>query len=180
MKLAMAATEPLSSISLPNSAPSRNSGKNCARKRAALPMKVCVQWASSGSPANAAAINAAAGASSRTLQPRKASQISSAEAEQDAEQAHRSDCLRAGRRDRASSAGRGLAVLAPGSRAPTRRPSSRSMVRKSHSALSFDEEPSSASIVAADEVDAHAAPKARPRRRRDRRPAAAARSCAAP
>ena len=32
MKLAIAATEPLSSISLPNSAPSRNSGKNCAMK----------------------------------------------------------------------------------------------------------------------------------------------------
>ena len=36
MKFAIAATEPLSSISLPNSAPSRNSGKNCARKPAAL------------------------------------------------------------------------------------------------------------------------------------------------
>ena len=43
MKLAMALTDPLSSISLPNSAPSRNSGKNCARNCAALPMKVCVQ-----------------------------------------------------------------------------------------------------------------------------------------
>jgi hypothetical protein len=40
---AMAATEPLSSISLPNRAPSRKIGKNCARKVAALPMKVCVQ-----------------------------------------------------------------------------------------------------------------------------------------
>ena len=40
MKCAMAVTEPLSSMSLPNSAPSRNSGKNCARKFAALPMKV--------------------------------------------------------------------------------------------------------------------------------------------
>ena len=76
MKLAIAATEPLSSISLPNSAPSRNSGKNCARKPAALPMKVWVQWASSGSPENKAAIKAASGASSSTLQPRKASQIS--------------------------------------------------------------------------------------------------------
>ncbi len=66
----MALTEPLSSISLPNSAPSRNSGKNCATKRAALPMKVCVQCASSGSPAKAAAISAAAGASSSTDQPR--------------------------------------------------------------------------------------------------------------
>ena len=91
MQSAIAETEPLSSISLPNSAPSRNSGKNCARNCAALPMKVCVQCASSGSPAKAAAISAAAGASSSTLQPRKASQTSSAEAEQDAEQA---PCLR--------------------------------------------------------------------------------------
>src|SRR5262245_11458397 len=78
MKLAIAETEPLSSISLPNSAPSRNNGKNCARKVAAALMKVCVQVASSGSPAKAAAMRAAAGASSSTLQPRSASHISSA------------------------------------------------------------------------------------------------------
>src|SRR5262245_1235490 len=78
MKLAMAATEPLSSISLPNRAPSRNSGKNCARKVPAAVMKVCVQVASRGSPAKAAAMSAAAGASSSTLQPRSASHISRA------------------------------------------------------------------------------------------------------
>src|SRR5262249_6165450 len=78
MKLAMAETQPLSSMSLPNRAPSRNNGKNCARKAAALPMKVCVQFASSGSIANAAARRAAAGASSSTLQPRSASQTRSA------------------------------------------------------------------------------------------------------
>src|SRR5499427_5325238 len=78
MKLAMAETQPLSSMSLPNSAPSRNNGKNCARKAAALPMKVCVQLASSGSMANAAASRPAAGASRSTLQPRSASQMSSA------------------------------------------------------------------------------------------------------
>src|SRR5207344_3356744 len=77
-KPAIAETEPLSSMSLPNRAPSRKSGKNCARKVAALNMKVWVQLASSGSPANAAASSAAAGASSSTLQPRSASQISSA------------------------------------------------------------------------------------------------------
>src|SRR5258706_7379753 len=76
IKLAIAATEPLSSISLPNSAPSRNSGKNCARKPAALAMKVCVQWASSGSRENSAAIKALSGASSSTLQPRNANEIS--------------------------------------------------------------------------------------------------------
>ena len=70
MKPAMTSTEPLSSISLPNKAPSRNSGKNCARNCAAPPMKVWVQWASSGSPAAAAAISAAAGANRRMLQPR--------------------------------------------------------------------------------------------------------------
>jgi hypothetical protein len=78
MKLAMAVTEPLSSMSLPNRAPSRNSGKNCARNVAALVMKVWVQLASSGSPAKAAASRAAAGASRSTLQPRSASQISNA------------------------------------------------------------------------------------------------------
>ena len=63
-------TEPLSSISFPNSAPSRKIGKNCATKPAALPMNVCVQFASSGSRANSAATSADAGARSRTLQPR--------------------------------------------------------------------------------------------------------------
>jgi diguanylate cyclase (GGDEF)-like protein len=52
-------------------------GKNCIKNRAALPMKVCVQWASSGSPAKPAARIAAAGASRSTLQARYASQISS-------------------------------------------------------------------------------------------------------
>ena len=67
---AMASAEPLSSISLPNNAPSRNSGKNCATKRAAPFMKVCVQCASSGSPEKAAASTAANGPTSSTLQPR--------------------------------------------------------------------------------------------------------------
>jgi hypothetical protein len=74
MACATAVTEPEFSMSFPNSAPSRNSGKNCARKRAALPMKICVQLARSGCPPNAAAISAATGASNKTLQPRKASQ----------------------------------------------------------------------------------------------------------
>ena len=78
MNPAMADTQPLSSMSLPNRAPSRNNGKNWARKAAALPMKVCVQLASSGSSANAAASSAAAGARRSTLQPRSASQMSSA------------------------------------------------------------------------------------------------------
>src|SRR5262245_6732334 len=60
-------TEPLSSISLPNRAPSRKSGKNCARNFAAPPMKVSVQWARSGSPDAAVATSAAAGANSSTL-----------------------------------------------------------------------------------------------------------------
>src|SRR5262245_40730868 len=78
MKPAMADTQPLSSMSFPNRAPSRNNGKNWARKVAALPMKVCVQLASSGSSANAAASSAAAGARRSTLQPRSASHMSSA------------------------------------------------------------------------------------------------------
>ena len=75
MKLAMDDTEPLSSISFPNKAPRRKIGKNCATKRDALPMKVCVQCARSGSPEKAAAISAAQGASRSTLQPRNASQM---------------------------------------------------------------------------------------------------------
>src|SRR5215831_11461741 len=76
MKPAMVCTDPLSSMSFPNNAPSRKIGKNCAMNCAALPMNVCVQWASSGSPANAAATIATAGASSSTLQPRNDSQTS--------------------------------------------------------------------------------------------------------
>ena len=76
MNCAIAATEPLSSMSFPKSAPSRNSGKNCAKNPAAAPMKVCVQCASSGSPAASAAIRPAAGASTSTLQPRNDSQTS--------------------------------------------------------------------------------------------------------
>ena len=75
---AIAATEPLSSMSLPNTAPSRNSGKNCRMNPAAAPMNVMVQLASSGSCAAAAATSAAAGASTRTLQPRNDSQTSPA------------------------------------------------------------------------------------------------------
>ena len=70
MNAAIASTEPLSSISFPNSAPSRKIGKNWAMKPAAADMKVSVQCASNGSPENAATTSAAAGASSSTLQPR--------------------------------------------------------------------------------------------------------------
>ena len=70
MKSAIAETEPLSSMSLPNTAPSRKIGKNCATNCAALPMKVCVQLANSGWRDTAAATSAAAGANSNTLPPR--------------------------------------------------------------------------------------------------------------
>ena len=70
MNFAIELTEPESSISLPNRAPKRKIGKNCMTNWAALAMKVCVQWASNGSPASAAARIAAAGASRRMLQPR--------------------------------------------------------------------------------------------------------------
>src|SRR3569832_1570182 len=76
MTFAPAVTAPLSSISFPNTAPSRKIGKNWARKSAALRMKVWVQFASSGCPPKAAAISAQSGASSSTLQPRNASQTS--------------------------------------------------------------------------------------------------------
>ena len=65
-----ASTDPLSSMSFPNSTTSRKIGKNCARNCVALPIKVCVQCARSGSWPAAAAASAAAGASTRMLQPR--------------------------------------------------------------------------------------------------------------
>src|SRR5262249_16002008 len=71
---AMAALEPLSSISFPKRAPSRKIGKNRARKPPDAPMNVFVQWASSGSPAVAATTSAAPGARTSTLQPRNDSQ----------------------------------------------------------------------------------------------------------
>ena len=71
----MAVTEPKSSMSLPKRAPSRKSGKNWAKKPAALRMKVCVQCARMGSRANRAAATAASGAKRSTLQPLKANQI---------------------------------------------------------------------------------------------------------
>jgi hypothetical protein len=70
MKCAIALTEPLSSMSLPNSAPSKNKGKNWPMNVAVLDMNVCVQWASTGSLANTATTTVAAGAMSRMLQPR--------------------------------------------------------------------------------------------------------------
>src|SRR5215813_1473631 len=77
MNFAMVCTDPLSSMSFPNSAPSRKIGKNWAMNCAALPMNVCVQWESRGSRAVAAATRATAGARSSTLQPRKESQMRS-------------------------------------------------------------------------------------------------------
>ncbi len=89
MKPAIAVTEPLSSISLPNTAPSRNSGKNCRMKPAAEPMNVIVQFASSGSRAATAAISAAIGASTSTLQPRNDSQTRTPKPRENADQPHR-------------------------------------------------------------------------------------------
>src|ERR1700729_2165952 len=75
--LAIEFTEPESSMSLPNKAPRRKIGKNCMTNCAALAMKVCVQCASSGWPANAAERFAAGGAHRRVLPPREASQMRS-------------------------------------------------------------------------------------------------------
>src|SRR5262245_29360952 len=74
IQLAIAVTEPESSMSLPKTAPSRNKGKNCITKPAAAPMKVMVQLASSGSLAASAARSAAMGARTSTLHPRKENQ----------------------------------------------------------------------------------------------------------
>jgi hypothetical protein len=85
----MAETEPLSSMSLPKTAPSRNNGKNCARKRAVRPMKVWVQWASSGSPAAAAASRAASWGQQQHAPAAKSQPDEQRQTEQDAKEAHR-------------------------------------------------------------------------------------------
>ena len=89
MKRAMVLTEPQSSISLPNSAPSRNSGKNCATKPAALLMKVCgpVRQQRLAGERRRDQRRRPAPAAARSSRDRR-SQISSAEADEDAEQSH--------------------------------------------------------------------------------------------
>ena len=148
MNRAMALTDPLSSISLPNSAPSRKIGKNCAMNCAALPMNVCVQWASSGSPAKAAATIATAGASSNTLQPRNESQIRRPRATKIPTRPISSPrCVQTCCRRMSRSIDEHLptlSLLAARKVSAARRPSSRSMHRKSHSALNFDDAPSPA------------------------------------
>ena len=57
MKLAIEVTEPESSISLPNRAPSRKSGKNWAKNPAPLRMNVWVQCARIGSRETNAAMH---------------------------------------------------------------------------------------------------------------------------
>ena len=147
MKRAMASTEPLSSMSLPNSAPSRNSGKNCARNCAALPMNVCVQWASSGSRETAAAIKCGR----RSQQEHAPSAIS----QPDKQSQCKRECLEGpwhqtcSRRTSRSSV-ECLPTLAPCSvrkDSAQRRPSSRSMLRKSHSALNLEEAPSLSMVL---------------------------------
>src|SRR5271169_6780372 len=86
----MEETEPESSISLPNSAPNRNKGKNCATNWAALSMKVCVQLASNGSAAKVAAIRPAIGASRRMLHP-EGKENEKSERDKDAEKTHGSE-----------------------------------------------------------------------------------------
>ena len=142
MNWAMTSTEPLSSINLPNNAPSRNSGKNCARNLAAPPMKVWVQWARSGSPAVAAATSAAAGAKQSMLQPRKDSQMSrpSARRMPRAPSGKVQTCSINASMSSVERARHPRCTVRNSS--AERRPSSRSMVRNSHSALSFEEAPS--------------------------------------
>src|SRR5215472_1718008 len=144
MHAATVETEPLSSISLPNTAPSKNNGKNCARKRAALSMKVCVQLASSGCPPKAAAMSAATGATSKTLQPRNANHTRIASPTR----MPRSPIVQ----HSASSTSMSAVERRPRSSAwalrnslAACRPSSRNIVTNPHSALSFDEAPNLAS-----------------------------------
>src|SRR5258708_26281898 len=77
---AMTRAEPESSMTLPNSAPSMNSGKNFPRYLPSSAMNICVYVPSSSGvvpPLKSTAINAMIGASSRTLMPRYARYINS-------------------------------------------------------------------------------------------------------
>ena len=137
-------------MSLPNTAPSRNSGKNCARKRAALPMKICVQLASSGSPAERCG--------DQRRDRRQQQDAPAAKGEPDEKTRARRGCREApsrrapfstrpaAHRDRRSSAcrhrRRARREIRPRRGAPRRAASPRS----SHSALSFEEAPSSSSM----------------------------------
>ena len=76
MPRAMESAAPLSSISLPKTPPSRKSGKKLMMKRPVPCMKVRVHLARSGSPENAAATIAAAGAANSRVKPRKARKMS--------------------------------------------------------------------------------------------------------
>jgi hypothetical protein len=73
---AMESAAPLSSMSLPNTPPSRNSGKKLVMKPPVPRIKVSVHLASSGSPEKAAAKIAAAGAANSNEKPLKARKIS--------------------------------------------------------------------------------------------------------
>ena len=101
-------------------------------------MKVCVQCASSGSPAKAAAIEAATGARHEHAPAAERQPDQQAEAEKDAEQPHRSDAFQVGveveRRALAE-----VAAVRVEERLAARRPSSRSMQRNAHSVIILEE-----------------------------------------
>ena len=126
------------------------------QNRAALPMKVCVQWASSGSPAKPAARIAAAGASRSTLQPRYASQISSPRATRMPSNPIRQICSNKTSRSKVERRPRSDAWFSKKTCADFR-PSSYRREKNSHSALSL-ENAELGQHLARDAVDAHAGP----------------------
>ena len=133
------ATEPLSSISLPNSAPSRNSGKNCARNCAALRMNVCVQCASSGSPEKPGSNQR----HRRRQQQDAPAAVGKPDQQREGEEDARGDPTP---QHSASSASMSTVERCPRSSpcsrrnsSAARRPSSRSMQRKARSPFSFEE-----------------------------------------
>ena len=119
MKLAMADTEPLSSISLPNRAPRRKIGKNCMMKRAALPMKVCVQWASSGSPGQSGREDRGGGSEQKHAPAPIGQPDQQPESDKNAEKSHASDLFQQRRRDRGWSGARDPMHASPERLAPT-------------------------------------------------------------
>ena len=119
--------------------PEQKQRKELSEKAAAAPMKVCVQWARRGSPENAAAMSAAAGASKSTLQPRKANATRSPRPSRMPSRPMASDALQQSCRGRTTNVDRGRVRASLRKDSADERPSSRNMRRKSHSALSFDE-----------------------------------------
>ena len=171
--LAMASTEPLASISLPNSAPRRKIGKNCANKAGCVAHEglrpVCQQRLACQERSNQGAQrrekeNAPAPIGEPDQQTKSDQDSDDTHCASSSWQASFTDKLirlstpPAEHRDRRSTCCRDLRRDWSGNRRRSSGPPPCSIARNSHSALSFDDAPNSASLVGHDPVGSHARP----------------------